>query len=547
MLLSKSQPAIKSGESRFADHTNGCRHSRAYVVKETSKRCWSVPVCGEMVRQVIGKFLIVLLVLGITTIASLRPLSAGETVVMPFSCKLKDGKPTLASAAPTHHEIEGARQQRSYTACLDGAGRDCRTMMVHSFKLRCEGTPVPWWKIAAQVRSKAVGRSWIEDGRLNLLLTNRTASDSTRMSQFVLPPGYAPVGELGARLAIQPDKPTKTASTSTTSKKTKPLSTASVNKLKSDRVAATSKSAVVDKSTPKAETVPTLLDNRPIIDPWQPVVHHTDTAKELAGATANSGYGLSALLAGLVATSLIAAFGWFMRQRHGLAVSSATSHDETTGQLATPRLSPIASKASAWYAVFPSLLSGIVAKVRARWFGWKWRNVTAAKPWEWRNTSIANGARSAEALFGKAEIAVRALGPVSALRDTLTSELKVVRHRLDALRDGAGEDVRTARLASSLRSAVRDLERIGRIADSAASSLKNGRDDRTMPKTRAEAYELLGVNPNASEASLKRTVDALRMGWHPDHAKDEADKCMREERTKQINIAWDLIVGKRAA
>ena len=76
---------------------------------------------------------------------------------------------------------------------------------------------------------------------------------------------------------------------------------------------------------------------------------------------------------------------------------------------------------------------------------------------------------------------------------------------------------------------------------------RNGRDDRAIPKTRAEAFEVLGVNPNASEASLKRTVDALRMGWHPDHAKDDADKIMREERTKQINIAWDLIVGKRAA
>jgi curved DNA-binding protein CbpA len=36
-------------------------------------------------------------------------------------------------------------------------------------------------------------------------------------------------------------------------------------------------------------------------------------------------------------------------------------------------------------------------------------------------------------------------------------------------------------------------------------------------------------------------VDGLRQSWHPDHAKDEPDRQRREERIKQINIAWDLI------
>jgi DnaJ-class molecular chaperone len=72
---------------------------------------------------------------------------------------------------------------------------------------------------------------------------------------------------------------------------------------------------------------------------------------------------------------------------------------------------------------------------------------------------------------------------------------------------------------------------------------------REMPRTRGEAIEVLGmgVMPGASEAAMKKIVDGLRLSWHPDLAQDEADRQLRELRTKQINAAWDIIQGKRAA
>jgi hypothetical protein len=39
----------------------------------------------------------------------------------------------------------------------------------------------------------------------------------------------------------------------------------------------------------------------------------------------------------------------------------------------------------------------------------------------------------------------------------------------------------------------------------------------------------------------------LRMNWHPDHARDDEDRAAREARIKAINIALDLINGKRVA
>ena len=63
--------------------------------------------------------------------------------------------------------------------------------------------------------------------------------------------------------------------------------------------------------------------------------------------------------------------------------------------------------------------------------------------------------------------------------------------------------------------------------------------------TLKEAYEALGANPTTSSKILKKLVDALRATWHPDLAQDEDDRRAREERIKQINVAWDLIADRR--
>ena len=68
-----------------------------------------------------------------------------------------------------------------------------------------------------------------------------------------------------------------------------------------------------------------------------------------------------------------------------------------------------------------------------------------------------------------------------------------------------------------------------------------------MPQSIGEAYRILGINPDAAPQIAKKLVDALRMSWHPDHARDEPDRLRREERMKQINAAWDMIKSQRVA
>jgi DnaJ-class molecular chaperone len=69
--------------------------------------------------------------------------------------------------------------------------------------------------------------------------------------------------------------------------------------------------------------------------------------------------------------------------------------------------------------------------------------------------------------------------------------------------------------------------------------------DDWLPRNREEACRIIGASPDASEAVIKKIVDALRQSWHPDHAAGSADQGAREQRMKQINVAWDIISGKR--
>jgi hypothetical protein len=162
--------------------------------------------------------------------------------------------------------------------------------------------------------------------------------------------------------------------------------------------------------------------------------------------------------------------------------------------------------------------------------------------------NAANAAAAVGALLQQTQTATGQLGGAGPLRDVLQSELGQVGQRLASLETLLAKgDVGADKAAPQFRAMVRDLGRIRRIVDSAAASLTDGRKSVVLPRTTSEAYEILGVNPEVSAGILKKIVDALRMSWHPDHARDEADRLLREDRIRQINIAWELINGKREA
>ncbi|MCH9764959.1 MAG: J domain-containing protein [Alphaproteobacteria bacterium] len=153
-----------------------------------------------------------------------------------------------------------------------------------------------------------------------------------------------------------------------------------------------------------------------------------------------------------------------------------------------------------------------------------------------------NAGAQVGSLLTQIETVVSRLSDGSPLRDVLEQELRLIHYRISAATAAArnGNDT-SEKSAARFRGLVRELERVRRIADSAAASVIDPRDQLALPQTRSEAYALLGVNPDVAPQVLKKLVDALRVTWHPDHARNESDRLLREERIRQINIAWDLI------
>ena len=67
------------------------------------------------------------------------------------------------------------------------------------------------------------------------------------------------------------------------------------------------------------------------------------------------------------------------------------------------------------------------------------------------------------------------------------------------------------------------------------------------PRRPQEALHVLGASPDASIDVIKKIVDGLRQSWHPDLARSDDDRLYREQRIKQINVAWDILSGRRSA
>lgn len=472
-----------------------------------------------------------------TSICAASLAEASDKLVMPYDCGLEGGRVTISPAADKAYAVVGELEKQVITTCRRPRAHGCRTLTIHRFVISCDGAGVAWMRVAAAIRRALNRPAWIDHGRLQLVLPadNRwpdepscierpdfalgasphgrrgslaaSCSTSTQRGAFEhvsLPAGFAPVDELGARLdlatAVGPLQPAAMLGP----------------RGRVMRASVTVGETLVAKVDPGTlvEPIPGLEPYEPNVGPmvagdeWVTVVR---TEPALHAGIGERGPGAAAIWAWLLIAMGCATAAILVRMRSDLGGGRRFA---AAAQLA---------RAFAAFSLRPI-----------------WRHSLIRK--------FTDPGTAVSALIEQTSAMVTDLKDAGPLREVLQSELKLVRQRLANVIEAAEEDPgATARMGPQLRALVRELERIRRIAQSAAASLSRGRQGADLPHTVSEAYDVLGVNPDVSEDVLKKIVDALRMSWHPDHARGDKDLRAREERIRQINVAWEMIVARREA
>ncbi|MFT3733233.1 MAG: J domain-containing protein [Hyphomicrobium sp.] len=284
-----------------------------------------------------------------------------------------------------------------------------------------------------------------------------------------------------------------------------------------------SRDAVIEPPSPRAETEAA---------PWVTVV---DPAEAATSSGAGTGSGDVLKVAGVVSTLLVSLMGACLllvrRRQYGAfeysseMVAGPASAVARIWELALARFSAFRKSVEDWRTASPGVDESFDAD------------------------EIAGLLESLQMRLHETEYSVSALPRDLLLRDVLTTELDGLHERVADMRRRA-EQMGAERLRSAVRAIMRDLDRIGRIVEGAmpiSDPVNAGPAESEVPTTAFEAYRVLGLNTNAPDAAVKKIVDALRMSWHPDHARDDADRRYREQRIKQINAAWDLLKTKTAA
>jgi hypothetical protein len=467
---------------------------------------------------------------------------ARERLLMPFDCGLDRGRIKLSPAEERSYAIVGKREVASVTSCRQPRSGDCRNLMVHRFVISCGGAGLAWMRVAAAIRQATAAPAWIEQGRLNVILpvhhSGAARSPCMERSTFalgrmqlerrvaymgdcqvrrddfehvVLPAGFAPVEELGARIELG------AAGAPSSGREAGAASLRPVSAEEDAPLLARADPDDIVAPIPGLEPYDAEIEEAVTSDDWVTVVR---TERDYGAASAADTP--SGPWAWLLAAMALATLAGLMRVRTSNSLSGVPPS-------AAPGLGRLGEQL------------GALAQPD-RW----WRTLRGRSVPE----SFINAGAAVNALLLQTEEVVAALKGGGPLREVLRSELKLVRQALKnveaAARDSDEEDDQSAaRSAAHYRALVRELERIRRIAESAAASLSSARPAGSLPRTTSEAYAVLGVNPDVSAGVLKKIVDALRMSWHPDHARDDDDRKVREDRMRQINIAWELINGTR--
>ena len=489
---------------------------------------------------------------GLATAADRNLEVRGGTVSMAVACAIVGGRVQIATAPERTYSIIGKRHQKTLRVCSGSSGTRCRELRIHKFVFDCEGKPVEWIEAAEATARAQPWKATLRKGRMTLHRWPDGRGKARRRT-VTLPAGYAPAPTSGLAFAdpleSEPVRGAQKADRSPDGSRGTSTAHVEPSSLPDDpgrsvEVARPQPTAVVrlggnvgPAEGSAEETVGATSSTKP---GWTATAVIGDRGRSAAWWTAFVPSGVpNVLLTGMGIAALLLSATVLATRQHAIQRTSEDAPTMDTGGQPVPSgnasetppppapgrdearddtADPVAELASALRAAPPLPASTDLA-------------------------SVDEARTTAEALLDLVRQIVADHVPEGAVRDVLVADLAVIEARLDGheLADALAEG--RIDVAQSIYSqAILDLERartLSRIEHERTLQVVD--EQRRSPGTVEEACTFLGVNPRASEAVVKKVVDALRQNWHPDLADDDGDRRAREDRIKQINAAWDLI------
>ncbi len=445
-----------------------------------------------------------------------------QRLVMPYACTIEGGIVRVQPSPERVFELKAGRQYRSFTTCDPPFSNNCETMILHRFDLPCAGSEVPWVRVVAAIRRTKLGTADLENGHVVLTRSSsrlvgaapscsRTASNSSRNGhpltdasgeclpwktarpshKIILPQGFAPAEEVGARFIEMPGRAIGERSlvSSFAAMGAQPsLDASSGENILSD----------FDDDGLRELTQAALAEVLPAdADPWAPTIQLADMRSLRHEAPQESHAWIFGVFVAVLGSILLAAAA-VVRLRNPLGVrvwtetiaaQLATASQSVTGWARTgfqragvknPLAVAACGVANAGERVRDALHSG-AQSARALVDRARTRNADAADEGEFAD--LFDGIAQAVAVVRER---VGGLGAAPVVQEVLAGDLARLEERLAALRAQADSGCETViKITAQLRLITRELDRIAGLAARARDGIAvNGPGQQTAaPQT----------------------------------------------------------------
>ena len=461
------------------------------------------------------------------------PARAAEQIVLPFDCDVVGGRVQVRPSGDQAYRIYGSRKQEQYRACSDQNPDRCRTFLVQSFKMACGRDRVEWPDVYAAIAKVTDGRAFYNaDGALYYRMGPRETQDSypfpeaRRATGIVeMPPGFAPMAGVDAiftpldpRVAELEAGPPPDPRGSREPAPSIPADNPSFAPALTPKPVETPKLAEAPKAatTPKPADPPKAAEppkSEVVLEPKPPEPKPETPALETASTKPPPAEPVDAPKAEATPTDAVGG---------GTPVTPTILNNPAAKEVET------ASKTETVVAaaeVAPPPQPAATPDTGSRVEGW---SGTGGSGIAFPPIALAIGIAAATLAALLMILKKQASAPIAA---------GPVRVPIEPTLPGF-----EWQKAGSTAQAMTVRENPDPPALSSAAAGPAG-----IPTTREDALALLGLSSGATDAAIRKIVEALRQSWHPDLASDETERAAREERIKAINVAAGILLRKSAA